>query len=300
MQPLDIVDAHHHFWDPQKNYIPWLCDEPPIPFRYGDYSGIAKPYYPADYLADASPHRVLKTVYIETEWDPTDPIGELRWIHSVAEEHGYPNAVVAQAWLDREDVAEVLAEAAQFPLMRSVRHKPAAAKSAAEAVRGGPGSMDDAKWRDGYALLAKHGLRFDLQTPWWHLAAAVELAKDFPTVPLILNHTGLPSDRSESGLSGWRAAMATLAEVDNVRVKISGIGIPGEAWTAASQSYVVRETIAMFGVDRCMFASNFPVDGLCGSYSTIFEGFSQIVSDLTQAERNALFVENALRVYAID
>ena len=75
-----IVDAHHHVWDPTRNYHPWLCDEPPIPFRYGDYSSIRRPYLPADYRADAAPWKIAASVYVETEWDPADPIGEMDYV----------------------------------------------------------------------------------------------------------------------------------------------------------------------------------------------------------------------------
>ncbi len=68
-----IVDAHQHFWDPTRNYHPWLCDEPPIPFRYGDYRALRRPYLPPHYRADAAPFEVSHSVYIETEWDPKDP-----------------------------------------------------------------------------------------------------------------------------------------------------------------------------------------------------------------------------------
>ena len=299
VRSLDLVDAHHHVWDPVNNYIPWLVDEPPIPFRYGDYRSIRRSYLPADFRADAAPHRILKSVYVETEWNPQDPIGELRWIHAIAERDGLPNAVVAQAWLDREDVEEVLSATAKFPLSRSIRHKPASARSPEDATRGEPGSMDDPKWRDGYALLASHGLRFDLQTPWWHLDAACELARDFPGTTLVLNHTGLPSERSKEGLDAWRSAMSKLADAPNVVVKISGIGLPGEPWTVANNRPIVLDTIAMFGVERCMFASNFPVDSLCGTYAEIFSGFAEIVADFSDSDRHALFVGNAERVYDI-
>ena len=76
-----------------------------------------------------------------------------------------------------------------------IRYKPAAAARAQEAIRGAAGSMDDPAFRAGYARLAAHGLSFDLQTPWWHLDAAAELARDFPDTTIILNHTGLPADR---------------------------------------------------------------------------------------------------------
>lgn len=300
MRAFDIVDAHHHFWDPTSNYIPWLVDEPPIAFRYGDYRSIRRPYLPADLRADAAPLNVIASVYVETEWNPADPLGELAWIHTLADANDLPNAVVGQIWLDREDVLDVLDGAMRFPLVRSFRHKPKSAPSSADARRGQPGSMDDPVWRDGYAALASRGFRFDLQTPWWHLDAAAELARDFPDTTLILNHTGLPSDRSEAGLAGWRAAMAGLAECPNAVVKISGIGQPGEPWTVEANGPIVRDTLSLFGPERCMFASNFPVDGLCADYPTIFGGFDRMVEDRSDDVRRALFVDNAIRIYGIE
>ena len=85
---LPIIDPHQHFWDLQRNYLPWLCDEHMIPFRYGDYSAIRRSYMPDDYRRDAAGHDVVGTVYVETEWDPKDPIGETRWVHEVAEQCG--------------------------------------------------------------------------------------------------------------------------------------------------------------------------------------------------------------------
>ena len=102
-------------------------DELELPFRYGDTSGIRKTYLPADYRRDSRRFNVVKTVYVEAEWDSSDPIGELRWVHEMAARHGLPNAMVAQARLDRDDVADVLEQQAAFPLVKSVRHKPKSA-----------------------------------------------------------------------------------------------------------------------------------------------------------------------------
>jgi predicted TIM-barrel fold metal-dependent hydrolase len=292
-----IIDAHHHVWDLGRNYHPWLVDEPMIPFRYGDYSAIRRDYLPDDYLADASDFELATSVYVEAEWDPADPVGETRWIHDVAKGHGFPGAVVAQAWLDRDDVAEVLAAQAGFERVRSVRHKPQAARRPEDAQRGAPGSMDDARWRDGFARLERHGLMFDLQTPWWHFEAAAELARDFPRTLIIVNHTGLPSDRSEAGLAAWRRALERLAQEPNTRLKISGIGVPGKAWTVALNAGVVRDAIRIFGVGRCMFGSNFPVDSVVATYRDIFSGFEAITADLGVSAQSALFHDNALSIY---
>jgi predicted TIM-barrel fold metal-dependent hydrolase len=294
---LAIVDAHQHFWDPVANYHPWLRDEPPIPFRYGDYRAIRRRYLPPDYLVDAAPIVVEGTVYVETEWDPADPVGEMRYVDGLRSRHGLPSVAVAQAWLDRPDAPALLATQASFPFVRSVRHKPRANAGPGD---GAPGGMADAAWRRGYAALSRNALRFDLQTPWWHLHEAARLATDFPDTPIILNHTGLPADRSAAGLDGWKAAMRTLAACPNTSVKISGLGQRGQPWTAAANRDIVLTTIDLFGPSRCMFASNFPVDGLCASFTTIFDGFRSIVAELRADEQRALFRDNAIRLYDIE
>jgi predicted TIM-barrel fold metal-dependent hydrolase len=296
---LQIVDAHQHLWDLSLGRHPWLRDEPPRPFRYGDTRPIRRSYLPADYRVDASRYRVAGTVYVETEWDPADPLGETRWVGDLAAREGLPSAVVAQAWLDRDDAADVLASQAACPLVRGIRHKPAAAPSPDAVVPGAPGSMGDPRWRAGFARLARHGLSFDLQTPWWHLREAAALARAFPDTLIVLNHTGLPADRSAEGLGGWKGALAALAAEPNVAVKISGLGVPGRPWTAESNRLVVLQTIELFGIDRAMFASNFPVDSLVATFDTIYSGFEAIVAAFPAADRKKLFHDNAVRLYRL-
>jgi len=294
---LPIADAHLHIWDLALEAHPWLVTPPWLPFRYGDYAAIRRSYLPADYRRDTRRFNVVKTVYVETEWDGADPIGETRWVHDMAARHGMPDAMVAQAWLDRADVAEVLARQAAFPLVRGVRHKPKAAARPEDARRGAPGSMDCPRWRDGYALLGRHGLHFELQTPWWHLDAAAELARDFPATTIVLNHAGLPADRSAEGLAGWRRALDMLAAQANAVIKISGIGVPGRGWTPELQDPVVRDAIAMFGTPRSMFRSNFSVDSLVATFDEIYGGFLAITRDMGEDVHRRLFHDNAVRIY---
>ena len=288
VEDLPIVDAHQHFWDPRVNYHPWLCDDVPIPFRYGDYAALRRPYLPADYFADAGRHQVVKTVYVETEWNPRDPIGETTWVDRLRLESGFPTVAVAQAWLDRDDAASVLEHQAAYPFVRGVRHKPPA------------GAMLSARWRSGYALLARFALRFDLQAPWSELADAAALCRAYPDTPLILNHTGLPADRSAEGIAGWKRALRTLAACPNAAIKVSGIGIPGQRWTPERNRDIVLSAIEIFGPARAMFASNFPVDGLCARFDEIYSGFRAIVSDFSALEQRALFHDNAVRIYAME
>ncbi len=299
MTDLPIVDAHQHFWDLARNYLPWLCDPEPIPFRYGDYSALRRNYMPSDYFRDAAGHQVVKTVFVETEWDPADPVGETRWLEEIIRTTGVPHGIVAGARLDDPGVEAVLAGHAAFARVRGIRHKPRAAPSPDRVEKNAPGSMGDPAWRRGYALLENYGLSFDLQTPWWHLGEAAALARDFPSTQIILNHTGLPADRSPEGLAGWREAMTTLAACPNAAVKISGLGQPGRPWTVEANAPVVRATIAIFGIERCMFASNFPVDRLCATFDAIFSGFKAIVRDLPAADQRRLFHDNAVRIYRL-
>lgn len=292
---LPIVDAHQHFWNPRVNDQPWLRDEPPIPFRYGDYSALRRPYLPQDYRRDSARFDVVATVYVEAEWREGAATDELDYVAGLRRESGLPSVAVAQAWLDRPDAAQQLDRVAAFPFVRGVRHKPRA-----NAAPGGPpGGLADQAWRRGFEALARRQLSFDLQTPWWHLHEAAALAREFPDVQIIVNHAGLPADRGAEAIAGWRAALRIAAQCPNIALKISGLGVRGQPWTVQANGDIVRTAIDVFGVARCMFASNSPVDGLCATFEQVFDGFAAIVADFAEAERRALFHDNARRIYAI-
>ncbi len=296
---LPIVDAHQHFWNLDKGNYPWLEPDENIPFRYGDYSALKRNYLYEEYRQDSAKHNVVKTVHMEAEWNHADPLGETGWLAGFAAEHDLPTALVAQAWLDRDDVEEVLAGQAACPLVRGIRQKPKVAASPADYEPHMPGTMADPRFREGYALLADHGLSYDLQTDYWHLHEAAELAGDFPETQIIINHTGLPADRSEAGLKAWREAIRIASDAENIAIKISGIGQPGLPWTVEANKGIVLDVIAAFGTDRCMFASNFPVDGLCAGFDDIFDGFKAITAGFGADDRRKLFHDNAVRIYRL-
>jgi predicted TIM-barrel fold metal-dependent hydrolase len=294
-----FIDAHQHFWDLARNPYPWLQDKEPIAFRYGDYSALKRNYLPADLARDTAGFAPVKTVHIEAEWDRASPVEETKWLTALSAETGRPTACVAHATLDRGDADEVLAAQASYELVRGIRHKPVTSKSRTEARRGLPGSMDDEHWRKGFALLQRHGFSFDLQAPWWNLDQAADLAGDFSAVQIIINHTGLPADRSAEGLTGWRRAMEGVARSPNVAVKISGLGQRDRPWRQEANVPIIRDTIEIFGADRCMFASNFPVDSLVASYETVLAGFLAAIADRPSAERLMLLHDNARRIYRL-
>ncbi len=297
---LPIIDAHHHVWDLTRNRHPWLQQEA-IPFRYGDYAALRRNYLPAEYRRDAANQPVVATVYMEAEHDPADPLRETRWVHEIAAAEGLPQAMAGAVFLDRADVAQVIRAQAAMPLVRSLRHKPKAMARPEEyePAHRMPGSMRCPAWRAGYRQLAGSGLHFELQAPWWHLPDALELARDFPGTLIVLNHLGLPADRSQAGLRGWREAMARLSDAPNIRVKLSGICVPGERWTPALNGFAVREAIALFGAARCMVASNFPVDKLLASFDEIMDGMKTITAGLPRQDRLRLFHGTAAETYRI-
>jgi predicted TIM-barrel fold metal-dependent hydrolase len=186
---------------------------------------------------------------------------------------------VAQAWLDREDCAAVLESHASRCFVRGVRHKPK------------PGQMDDERWRSGFARLAPLGLHFELQAPWRQLDEAARLARDFPDTTIVVNHAGLPHD---DDLGGWRDALGHVAPHPNVALKISGLG------TVTRKREVVLAAIDMFGTQRAMFASNYPVDRLCHGFDAIWRTFDDITLGLAEDERRALFHDNAVRIYRME
>lgn len=297
---LPIVDAHHHFWDVERNPHPWLRQRPLIPFRYGDYSAICRNFLPEDYQANQGAHRVLRHVLMEGEWNPNDPTGEAHWVQALAEKTGKPHALAAQAWLDQDVLQEQLAAYAQLPLVRSVRHKPRSLPRADHhAGYAASGSMRCERWRGGYAQLEAAGLMFELQAPWWHFGEAAELARDFPRTRIVVNHTGLPSERDAASLAAWRGALEMLAREPNVFLKISGLGVAGQRWTPELQAPVVQDAIRIFGCQRCLFASNHPVDALVASLDDIFAGFKQITAALPAHQRLALFCDNAVSLYRL-
>lgn len=300
---LPIVDAHHHFWSVPANPHLWLTELPRIPFRYGDYSAICRDFLPSDYAAGSQDHRILRHVVMEGEWDPRDPLGEAQWMSELAHRCNVPHAMAAQIWLDRDDVDFILQQYRQGPLadfVRSVRHKPRCSpREAMSSNWSATGSMRDDRWRRGYALLERYNLMFELQAPWWHMQEVVELAVDFPSTTIIVNHAGLPATRDKETLELWRSAMGLIADLPNIRIKLSGLGVSGQPWSIEQQRPIVTSLITDFGVQRCMFASNFPVDSLVVSLNELWRCFKELTQNLPPADQLALFCDNAVATYKL-
>lgn len=298
---LPIIDAHHHLWDLSRgplNY-PWLEDPEPHEFFLGEYSSLRRDYLPPDYRRDAAGHNVVKTVHVEAECSREQQVAETRWLTEMNARHGMPNAIVAHAWFHTPNAEEILAQQAEFTLVRGIRSKPVTAKTPLDARPAGPGTMQDPKWLAGFRLLRKFGLSWDLRVPTWHLEEAADVTRAHPDIPVVLNHTGFPWDRSAEGLAMWRRGMRALAACEQVCCKLSCLLLRDGPWSYEANRAIVLETIETFGVERCMFASNFPVDGLRVSYATMFDDFKRMTAGFSARERVALFHDNAARFYRL-
>lgn len=289
-----VIDAHCHFWEPETGNYPWLRKDVLVPHRYGDYSAIKSKYLPEDYQVDALGQNIVAAIYCEAEWRPEDPLGEVAYVHQLARDTGFPNAMAAQAWLNDPSLPELLQNYSQWPLTRSVRHKPGASK--------GPNSwhktlLSDPLWQRGYDLLARYGFHFELQTPWWHLEEAAIIARDFPATSMIVNHAGVPGARDQDTLAGWRKGLEAIAVYPNTFIKLSGLCLPGCVWTDDNSRSVVHDIIKIFGADRIMVGSNFPVDKLFASMPQIFDTFRRLTAHLSLTEQEAIFMGTAKKIY---
>ncbi|MEP6876312.1 MAG: amidohydrolase family protein [Burkholderiales bacterium] len=294
---MRVVDPHIHWWNLERLHYPWLAD-PKTTFG-GDNRLLAATYEPAQFDADTGGVEVLAVVHVDAGHDAANPLAETRWLQSLADAGGRPQGIVAYADLSKPDVGALLAAHADHRNVRGIRQI-LNVHTDPHYDYVGRHYLREPAWRAGFALLEQHGLSFDLQIYPLQMAEARELALAHPGTTLILNHTGMFVDRgSVAGWRAWRDGLRGLAQCPNMMVKISGLGMIDHAWTVESIRPYVLETIDAFGPQRCMFASNFPVDRLHGSYLSIWSAFAKVVAGASDAEHAALFRDNARRIYRL-
>ena len=131
------------------------------------------------------------------------------------------------------------------------------------------------------------------------MADAAALAYANPETLIILNHAGMPVDRDEEGIRLWQRGIRQLAGAPNVVAKISGLGTVDWKWTLESIRPFILQTIEAFGISRCMFASNFPIDKLYSDFDTLYGSFREITASFSADERRKLFHDNAARYYRL-
>jgi predicted TIM-barrel fold metal-dependent hydrolase len=297
-----FVDAHIHLWKLDLLRYPWLSPPFSDSGPNGSVEPIAQDYLPADYFADAKGYNVTKTVHIDAGAHPEDAIPETRWLQGLADKgtpgNAGPNAIVAFAALNEVGVERLLAKHVESRNVRGIRHiinwhpDPNRTYTPRDLL------LDD-DFARGYALLGKYRLSFDLQIYPNQMTDAYKLVKNYPDIPVIINHMGMPVDRDAAGVARWKSGMELLASLPHVSCKVSGLGFIDRNWTADSMRDMVLETIERFGTRRTMFASDFPTDKLFNSYSKGMEAYDTITKGFSESDRDALFAGNAERIYRI-
>jgi predicted TIM-barrel fold metal-dependent hydrolase len=300
---LRILDAHHHFWDLEGGgHWPWIQDEYNPDFFLGDYNAMRHTFLREQYLAATVGWDVVGTVHCEAERSRSEQVAEDEFLDGLhALDPRFPAAVVGHVGFLQPDLAEVLAGHASHPLVKGIRSKPIIRSSASSAsVAGLPGSLQDPEWQAGLRMLAEHGFSWDLRVPYYHLAEAADVVATVPETTVVVNHCGLPLDRSEAGLEIWRDGMRRLAELPNTVVKVSELGLHPNVWDSASNAQVVRETVGFFGFDRSMFASNLPVSTLtAATFDDVMTAVLTGVQGASPAQLDDLFHDTAARTYRV-
>ncbi len=310
---LPICDPHHHLWD-----------------RPGDR------YLLPQLLQDTgSGHRVVKTVFLECKSmyrqdgpEAMRPVGETEYVEAVAAQTAGDKTAVAAGIVGFADltlgaaVTPVLeAHLAASPnRFRGIRHSVAtdAAFQSTSPASPRPGLLLDEKFRAGFACLPRYEMSFDAWLFHPQLEELVDLARAFPQVPIILDHvggllgTGPYAGQRETVFQTWKSAIGDLATCPNVAVKLGGLGMErcGFGWSkqtqppssvemAAAMAPYYLWCIEQFGVNRCMFESNFPVDKVSSSYTVLWNAFKRIVRDFSPDEQAALFHDTAVNIYRL-
>ena len=296
---LRIVDPHVHLWDLSRARYGWLQDDPLPDNPGGDMSGIAhRNYLLSDYFADAGDWRIDKIVHVEAGLPIGQHLGETEWLQAMADDHGYPQGIVAGADLTDPDLDALLEAHAARANVRGIRQIVCWHPDPARTYNARDPLLDPA-WETGLGKLARHGLSFDLQLYPGQMRTAERLARRHPDVPLIINHAGLPTDRDAAGMAVWREGLRDLARQPQVSIKISGLGITDRDWSVESVRPIILECIEAFGTGRAMFASDFPVDRAHGTFDALYSAFDRVTADFSVTERDRLFAANAEAIYRI-
>jgi predicted TIM-barrel fold metal-dependent hydrolase len=292
-----IVDAHHHIW--RQADLPWLSG-PMQPRIFGPYEPIRRDYSIAEYLDDLAGSGVVCSVYVQANWPTGRFEDEAAWVQRTADEHGWPRAIVAYADVSVGDVRPQLDRLARYPRVRGVRMQLHWHDNPLYRFAARPDLCADPVIRRNIARLADYGFSFDLQVFAPQMTDAAGLAAACPGVTFILQHAGMLEDLSPDGRSAWRTGMKHLAACPNVVSKLSALGTFIHRNDPAHIAAVLRETVAIFGAERCLFGSNFPVEKLWTSYRELVGAYVAAAAKLRPEEQDAIFRTTAMRVYRLE
>jgi len=302
MDNIKIVDAHHHLWDlnNKDTKYSWLMVTEGEAF-FGDYAAIRKNYLLEDYIEDSKNQNIIKSVHVQAEHDDDKPVNETAWLQNLADTHSskLPNAIVAFADFSKNNVSEILDAHQEYKNTRGIRQILSYNKDEPKYSHAKEDFMKKSTWVENFKYIRNRNLSFDIQIYKHQMEDAANLANKYNDVLFILNHTGEPCYQSKEYIESWEQNMKKLAKCENVVAKISGLGMFDPNWTIDSTRIFVEKTIQIFGIERCMFASNFPVDKIFNSFDTYWNSFKEITKNYSENDKKLLFSSNAEKYYRI-
>jgi predicted TIM-barrel fold metal-dependent hydrolase len=283
-----VVDAHHHLWDLDRAGYEWLRErgDPATTAWIGDYTAIRRSYLVSEYAREAIGSGIVKSVHVEASRGTRDALDETRWLQAIAQDVGFPHAIVASADLSASDVAARLDEHLESPITRGIRN-----------VR--MGEFAEPRFRRGFAALAARGMTFDANLRIEQAWEVLDLAASFPDTTIAINNLANPPALDEATLTRWTEAMLPLADAPNIVMKISGVGMADHKWTVERIRPWVLRAVEVYSPDRCMFGSNWPVDSLYATLPDLVTAVGSIVGELGLHTSEAVLRRTAERCYRI-
>jgi len=258
-------------------------------------------YLLEQYGKDITGFKVTQSVHVEACW-PGDPVGETKWLDEIADgnEAGIPQAIVGHCDLSSSDVESILQRHCQSKRMRGIRHmlnyhpdKMVYSEASHDNF------LSDPQWLKGLALLEKYNLSFEMHILPRQMHRAAEAVRSVPNVRIMVDHCGLPYERDETTMRVWREGLTELAQFPNVYCKVSGMFATNPQWTQDAVAGVVKPVLDIFSIDRCVFASNFPVDRVNGTFPQLMSALEAILQPYSLEDKKKFFAENARKFYRL-
>jgi len=275
-----VVDSHIHFWDTHRFDYPWLQG----------LSGLNRPFVPAD--LDVGDVQIEALVFVQANpvWDVVDQ--ETAWVQQLRTRDGRIQALVAGVPLDRG------ASAVSASLER-LSHESGVAGVRQLIQDENEGFALQSRFVNAVRLAGQFGLTVDLCVRNRQIAEVTKLAELCPEVIFVLDHLGKP-DVAAGQWTGWLQDLKAMAQLDNVRCKLSGLTTEADEGTRGTDNIrrYLRAALDAFGPDRCMFGSDWPNASLHISYSGWVSLVLDSLSDLGARARDRVMRGTALEVYA--
>lgn len=295
--PRPIVDAHHHVWLLERT--PWLAG-PPVPRVFGDYAPLRRDYTVDDYAGDAASAGVARSVYVQVNVAAGDEVWEVEWAAAEGRRAGLMQAVVGYADLRSASLADTLDAQGATPELRGIRQQLHWHANPLYRFAERPDLMADPAWQAGLRQLTTRGLHFELQVFPDQYADALAMIDRHPGQRFVLLHAGMPEDRSLEGRARWVGGLKRFAERPNVVTKLSALSTFARRLIREEWADIVRTAVDVFGPDRAMFGSNFPIERLWTDYATLIAAMRSALEPYTPAEQGAIWHDNAVRWYQLE